>query len=564
MLKTLVLDAFSKSALESIQSLGRHGVEVHAASPRDCLAFRSRRLHWCWEQPSTTDPVIFLNWLRRLDEEQGYTLIIPSTEFSLLPLSQTPDDDPLRSKAQLPSRLSLETALDKWKTIQAGQATGMLTPETRLISSLAGLEVPESFPVVLKSVRSVVTVEQKAHRMDSALVHDSIEWRRMLTAMLQYTTVLEQRRLSGRGVGIEMLYQHGKRCWYFAHRRLHEGSVRGGLGSASWYRCSIYPPAPLLEQVTDLMDRLRWHGVAMVEFLETTDGAYSLMEINPRLWGSVGLAIRSGVDFPWGLFLNATGASLGGQPAYRVPYYARAVEEDSLWILSQLRSNLTSGLRETAKLFRPLLGMESWDYFDWGDLRPISANLSQLTTRLVKAGLKRVRIRYQRNSSARLHNRNLTRIKNTGKPIGNVLILCYGNICRSPFAQATIKRLLPSLSVASAGFYPQPGRSSPIPFRSAALSLGYDLSDHRSRVVTKEMVKSADVVLLMDLHNLNFFRGQFSTELGKILMLGHFLSSPSDIRDPYDNNLSQTMNVLMQIVEAVERFRGICERAQTC
>jgi protein-tyrosine-phosphatase/predicted ATP-grasp superfamily ATP-dependent carboligase len=562
MLKALVLDAFSKSALESIQSLGRHGVEVHAASPRDCLAFRSRRLHRSWEQPSTTDPAAFLDWLRRLDEEQGYTLIIPSTEFSLLPISQISDDDPLRSKAQLPNQLSLETALDKWKTIQAGQAVGMLTPETRLISSLAGVEVPESFPVVLKSVRSVVSVEQKAHRMDSVLVHDAIEWRRMLATMLQYTSVLEQSRLSGRGVGIEMLYQHGKRCWYFAHRRLHEGSVGSGLGSASWYRCSISPPARLLKQVTDLMDRLRWHGVAMVEFLQTTDGAYWLMEINPRLWGSVGLAIRSGVDFPWGLFLNATGTSLGGQPAYRVPYYARAIEEDSLWILSQLRSNLTAGLRETAKLFRPLFGRESWDYFDWGDLRPISGNLSQLTKRVAKAVVKHLRTKYQGNLAARLHDTNLSRIEKTRKPIRNVLILCYGNICRSPFAEATLKRRLPTLSVASAGFYPQPGRSSPIPFRSAALSLGCDLSDHRSRVVSREMVKSADVVLLMDVSNLDFFRRQFSTELGKILMLGHFLSSPSDIRDPYDSNLSQTINVLEQIVEAVERFRGMCERTQ--
>jgi protein-tyrosine-phosphatase len=300
----------------------------------------------------------------------------------------------------------------------------------------------------------------------------------------------------------------------------------------------------------------------MVEFLQTTDGAYWLMEINPRLWGSVGLAIRSGVDFPWGLFLNATGANLGGQPAYRVPYYTRAIEEDALWILSQFRSNLTSGLRETAKLFRTLLGRESWDYFDWGDLRPISGSISQLTKRIAKAVLKRVRLKYQRNLAAGLHDTNLARIRKTGKAIGKVLILCYGNICRSPFAEATLKRHFPTLSVASAGFYPEPGRSSPISFRSAALSLGCDLSDHKSRVVSAEMVGSADVVLLMDTSNLDFFRRQFPYELGKILMLGRFLPSPSDIHDPYGTNLIQTINVLEQIVGAVEGFCGTCVRAQ--
>ncbi len=49
-----------------------------------------------------------------------------------------------------------------------------------------------------------------------------------------------------------------------------------------------------------LLDALGWHGVAMVEFKrEEATGRFVLMEVNPKFWGSLELAIVSGVDFPY-------------------------------------------------------------------------------------------------------------------------------------------------------------------------------------------------------------------------------------------------------------------------
>ena len=61
------------------------------------------------------------------------------------------------------------------------------------------------------------------------------------------------------------------------------------------------------------------------------------MEINPRLWGSVALAINTGVDFPYGLYSVATAADPGPQPQYRRPYYTRLVPPDLDWIARQIR-----------------------------------------------------------------------------------------------------------------------------------------------------------------------------------------------------------------------------------
>ena len=58
------------------------------------------------------------------------------------------------------------------------------------------------------------------------------------------------------------------------------------------------PDPALLAASERLLESLGWTGVAMVEFRRSPDGRAALMEINPRLWGSVQLAIDSGIDFP--------------------------------------------------------------------------------------------------------------------------------------------------------------------------------------------------------------------------------------------------------------------------
>src|SRR5262249_37353097 len=69
-------------------------------------------------------------------------------------------------------------------------------------------------------------------------------------------------------------------------------------GGESVLRESIEPDPALLAASERLLQALRWTGVAMVEFRRTPDGRALLMEMNPRLWGSVQLAIDAGVDFP--------------------------------------------------------------------------------------------------------------------------------------------------------------------------------------------------------------------------------------------------------------------------
>src|SRR6185312_9651469 len=88
------------------------------------------------------------------------------------------------------------------------------------------------------------------------------------------------------------------------HERIHALPVTGG---ASTYRRSIEPPEALLRATDTLLSHLRWHGVAMVEFKVAPDGDFRLMEINPRLWGSLPLAVAAGTCAIWRAILSGTG-----------------------------------------------------------------------------------------------------------------------------------------------------------------------------------------------------------------------------------------------------------------
>lgn len=105
--------------------------------------------------------------------------------------------------------------------------------------------------------------------------------------------------VKGTGQGVFALFKHGSPVCYFSHRRLREKPPTGGVSVLS-------ESAPLNQQLKESAERLllsaKWHGVAMVEFRVAEDGTGYLMEVNPRFWGSLQLAIDSGVDFPWWLF----------------------------------------------------------------------------------------------------------------------------------------------------------------------------------------------------------------------------------------------------------------------
>jgi predicted ATP-grasp superfamily ATP-dependent carboligase len=89
--------------------------------------------------------------------------------------------------------------------------------------------------------------------------------------------------------------------------------VRGGSAS---YAESFYDPT-LKEYGMRLLGSLNWHGVANIEFkLEKSTGRLKLMEVNPKFWASLEVALRAGVNFPYDVIQVAMGKELAYSEEY--------------------------------------------------------------------------------------------------------------------------------------------------------------------------------------------------------------------------------------------------------
>lgn len=101
----------------------------------------------------------------------------------------------------------------------------------------------------------------------------------------------------------------------FVHKKLRMFPVQGG---PSTLREAVEHPQ-VMELGLSLLKALDWAGVAMVEFkVDPRDGVPKLMEVNPRFWGSLQLAIFSGVDFPHLILRMARGENVPPVMHYQV------------------------------------------------------------------------------------------------------------------------------------------------------------------------------------------------------------------------------------------------------
>ncbi len=134
-----------------------------------------------------------------------------------------------------------------------------------------------------------------------------------------------------------------------------------------------------------------------------------------------------------------------------------------------------------------------------------------------------------------------------------VLVVCHGNICRSPFAAARLSGYLAParVRVESAGFI-GPNRACPPEAVTAAARRGVDLSAHRSHLLTAETARRADLIVVMDPAQGRAIRDRFGRLLRDIVVLGDLDPAPlarRTIQDPVD----QCLEVFEQSYARIER-----------
>ena len=140
-----------------------------------------------------------------------------------------------------------------------------------------------------------------------------------------------------------------------------------------------------------------------------------------------------------------------------------------------------------------------------------------------------------------------------------VLIVCTGNICRSPMAAAILEHLLQArgitaIAVRSAGTAPWDGAPASEASYLVSLEHGLDLSSHRSRRLTTDIVADAGLILGMSAHHVD--RAIQLGGSGKAYLLGEYAGEPAEdaeVADPFGGEIEEyraTYDRLAALLEA--------------
>jgi len=339
----LVTDAGRGSAIAMIRSLGRKGWRVIAAdSDPSSPGFRSRyvRERVLYPTPETA-PREVVQSLLQAARAHGIDLIVPVTDAIIFPLSEARAQFEGLCRLAIPEAAALEVVTNKLKTLELAERLSVPTPRTVLVQTAQ--EAVErwqgaDWPVVLKPQVSRLYRDRKVvEAFTVSYASDRAQLRQQMERFEGRCPVLLQEYYPGVGHGVELLMFQGQPLVAFQHKRLREIPISGG---ASSFRESVPLDLALYAHSVRLLEALNWTGLAMVEFKVGAAGP-KLMEINGRVWGSLPLAVLSGVDFPAGLaelYLRQppkNGAA--SETRYAVGLRARNLELDVLWIAAVLR-----------------------------------------------------------------------------------------------------------------------------------------------------------------------------------------------------------------------------------
>ena len=306
MSRVFVTDGHWRKTLAVVRSLGSKGITVTVGesahiAPSLFSRYARRRVVY----PSVRrHPEAFLSFLRRELAETDYDLVIPMEEETLLLLAKHREEFAPVARLPLPPYEQLLKARDKGWLLQHAAQQGIPIPRTVYCTEKTDLNAIQDTvppPWVIKPRISSgsfgIAYVDRAEDLPDAY--------RKVHRHFPFPVIQERIPAEGAAFGCSALFDRkGRVKACFVHRRLREYPITGG---PSTLRESVRHPQ-IEELGIRLLASLSWQGVAMVEFkMDPRDNQPKLMEINPRFWGSLALAIHAGVDFPYLLYRTAMG-----------------------------------------------------------------------------------------------------------------------------------------------------------------------------------------------------------------------------------------------------------------
>ena len=316
MTSVLVTDGHFRKTLAVVRSLGRKGIPV-TVGERTFLntSFFSKYCVKRLVYPSPRrSPDQFIEFLLKEIKKNHYDCLFPMEEETLLLLAKYHSEISQYTYLLSPDLKKIEFVRDKRNLMQFAEAHGIPIPKTfhpPTLNQLCPIQRGSGQPCihVVQGLNhsSTNSLSLRSSNPESVLDPLALSMLRKREDLIpSYQSVHERYPFpliqewipdGGGTFGLSALFDEASNIKAaFVHKKLRMYPVQGG---PSTLREGVEHPQ-IMELGLSLLKSLNWVGVGMVEFkVDPRDGIPKLMEINPRFWGSLQLAIVSGVDFPY-------------------------------------------------------------------------------------------------------------------------------------------------------------------------------------------------------------------------------------------------------------------------
>lgn len=401
MAKALVFGDDTGPCLAVARSLGRRGVEVHLTTTSSYgAAWRSRYVSATHALPLYTN--LGCDWLERVQElvaEHSFSLLVPTSDSSLTQLLRHREELG-HNRVAVPNPEVAKVFVDKAATRKLAEELGVPVPKGALLEAADTSTILSQFPLpaVLKR-RSSYRCGDRDQKSKVQLVQTRHELQRELERT--YFELIEE-FLPGYCRGVSVLARDGRILAAHQHRRLRQEHPTGPSSSRISEPCD----PQLLDWTERMAAATKLTGVAMFEYRHAPEtGSTVLLEVNPRFWGSLPLALSSGIDFPFLLYeMLVEGRDpqpiIGSRPG--VQKSSLEGEQYALWWALGEASSRAEYLRLVLRVAQSALSLASGRRFDsWAvdDPLPFVAERKYLLAGLSRFLAKRLR-RLRRYSAA--------------------------------------------------------------------------------------------------------------------------------------------------------------------
>ncbi len=255
-------------------------------------------------------------------ERLGAESVLPGTEGGLLALAGL--------VPAAPAREIVERALDKDALTALAERSGLATPPTALVEP--GDDAGFAYPLIVKPVRTKTPGASGELHHGRASIVDDRDALAVAARALPGERVLVQPLLGGELGAVSGVAWNGELVTAVHQRSLRISPPRVGVSALAQ---TVAPDAELESAVGRLVRAFEWSGLFQLQVV-WRDGVPYAIDFNPRMYGSLALAISAGANLPaiWADLVAGREPQLG---PYRVGAYYRSEEKEAQALVLALR-----------------------------------------------------------------------------------------------------------------------------------------------------------------------------------------------------------------------------------